>query len=1055
MSPLEGDFVWPLLLFRYIVRPSCISNSILISYGGRMSAFSLKPTHKPVKAYFQGLEDLDNQGIKNEGAVAPLFADLLRQCANKAGHTFATEQPYERLRFDGVVLSKTGFTLGVWEAKDTDDDLKTEVRKKFAKGYPKDNILFQSPDGAILYQDSKQLFQGPINDPAELVEVLELFFRYQPPAYENWEKAVVAFKDKVPEIGRALQVLITRERKINKDFITAFGKFLDLCREAINPNLSESAIEEMLIQHILTQRLFSKVFNNPDFAQRNIIAKEIETVIQALTSQTFSRREFLRPLDHFYIAIEQAAGSLHNWAEKQTFMNTVYEQFFQGFSVKVADTHGIVYTPQLIVEFMVRSVDEILKKEFGKTLGDKGVHILDPFVGTGNFILRVMREIPKSKLEHKYDNELHCNEVMLLPYYLSSMNIEHEFFEQTGYYKPFEGICLVDTFELAEDLQQQLAFMSKENTARVKKQKETPIFVILGNPPYNAHQVNENDNNKNRKYPVMDKRVAETYSKDSKATNKNALSDAYVKAFRWASDRIGDEGILTFVSNNGYFDGYAFGGMRKHLEQDFSSIYHIDLKGNARTSGEERRKQKGNVFDDTIRVRVGITFMIKKKQNTQPAKVYVYAVDDYMTSKQKKEYLDKSKSIASISWKLCHADENHTWLTEGLRTEWPGFIPIGSKDAKAGKGEAIFSTYGRGVATSRDAWAYNFNRDALVKNMESMINEYNRHVHDYQSRNPKPKIDSFVTYDDSKISWSRDLKQDLQRNHLAEFDKTKIRRSLYRPFIKRNLFFDRIMNEEVYQFPRIFPTPETEEENLTVCVSGVGSSKPPQVLIANTIPCLDMLEKTQCFPFYTYDEDGSNRRENITDWALDKFRKQYKKKSITKWDIFHYIYALLHHPFYRAHYEVNLKKELPRIPFAPDFQKFANAGKKLAELHVNYEKQPEYPLEHIENPDLPLDWRVEKMKLSKDMTRIIYNDFLTLAGIPAEAFEYKLGNRSALHWIIDQYQEKIDKRSGIENDPNRLDDPEYIVRLIKQVITVSLETVKIVNNLPELGIEGK
>jgi predicted helicase len=381
----------------------------------------------------------------------------------------------------------------------------------------------------------------------------------------------------------------------------AFDDFLALCRQSINPNLSAQAVEEMLIQHLLTERIFRTVFNNPDFTRRNAIASEIEKVIDALTSQSFSRDGFLQSLDRFYKAIDSTAKTIDDFSQKQQFLNTVYEKFFQGFSVKVADTHGIVYTPQPIVNFMVRSVEDILQKEFGKSLSSPDVHILDPFVGTGNFIVHIMQAIKKTALAQKYHNELHCNEVMLLPYYIASMNIEHEFYELTGSYEPFEGICLVDTFELAES--KQISFFSTENTARVEKQKRTPLFVIIGNPPYNANQQNENDDNKNRKYKVMDRRVAETYAKDSKATNKNALSDPYVKAIRWASDKIRDtgEGIVALVTNNSFIEDRPFDGLRKDLEREFDAIYVLDLGGNVR-----RNPKLSGTMHNVFGIQVGL-----------------------------------------------------------------------------------------------------------------------------------------------------------------------------------------------------------------------------------------------------------------------------------------------------------------------------------------------------------------------------------------------------------------------------------------------------------------
>ena len=857
------------------------------------------------------------------------------------------------------------------------------------------------------------------------------------------------FKDKVPEIGSGVAKLIQEERRKNSVFSNAFADFLEKCRASINPNLSEAAVEEMLIQHLLTVRIFRTVFNNPDFTRRNVIANEIEMVIDALTSQSFSRRDFLKSLDHFYVAIERTAATISDFSQKQHFLNTVYEQFFQGFSVKVADTYGIVYTPQPIVDFMVKSVQQILRSEFDTSLSDEGVHIIDPFVGTGNFIVRIMREIRKTALPDKYTRELHCNEIMLLPYYVASMNIEHEFYQATGTYQPFEGICLVDTFELAEE--RQLPLFVPENTMRLENQKKTPMFVVIGNPPYNAGQVNENDNNKNRKYQTLDQRVSGTYARDSQATNMNMLADPYVKAIRWASDRIGEQGIVAFVTNNSFLDAIAFDGMRKHLNDDFDAMYLLDLGGNVR----KNPKLSGtthNVFG--IQVGVSINVFIRNSSKVSSRSGIFYAcVDESWHKENKYHYLDSKGQHLNIEWELVKPDKNYTWLKEGLRSEFENFISMGSKEARREKDEAmevIFKHYSRGVVTCRDAWAYNFNRNTLTENMQQTIEYYNEQILKWERCDiQNANVDDFVVNDDAKISWSRDLKLDLKRSRSVEYAEQKVRNSLYRPFTKSILFFDRIMNEEVYRFPFIFPTPETEIENRVICVSGLGSNKPFQAMMSEMIPSLDMLEKTQCFPFYEYEEDGMRRSENITDVALHKFRSQYQNETISKWDVFHYVYAVLHHPDYRETYQANLKRELPRIPFHPDFWSHVNAGKRLGAIHVSYEDKPEYTLDFIETPGVSLDWCVEKMRLSKDKTQIRYNDFLTLAGIPPESFEYRLGNRSALDWVINQYQVKTDKRSGIINDPNRPNDPQYIIKLIGKVITVSLETVKLVKGLPE------
>ena len=510
------------------------------------------------------------------------------------------------------------------------------------------------------------------------------------------------------------------------------------------------------------------------------------------------------------------------------------------------------------------------------------------------------------------------------------------------------------------------------------------------------------------------------------------------------------------MTNNGFLDGIAFDGMRKHLAQDFIKIYHIDLKGNARTSGERRRKEGGNVFDDQIRVGVGVSLFIKKaKAMSETAEVWIYSVDDYLKAREKQKFLTDFENYTNVPMKEMRIDPNHTWLTEGLHAEFDTFIPMGTKEVKGTNGEAIgaiFKNYSCGVATSRDAWVYNFNPNTLTENVQRMIKTYNAEVDLWKRRGPnEANVDKFVTYDDTEIKWSSALKQQLTRGQIAEFANTKIRESLYRPFTKSNLFFDRVLNQRVHVFPSFFPNPEIERENRLIWLK-IGRAWPMFALMTNKISDALPQGGSQCFPFYTYDEDGNpNRQENITDWALGQFQDHYNDDTITKWDIFHYTYGLLHHPDYREKYEMNLKRDLPHIPFTEDFWGFANAGAQLADLHINYESAPKYDgLQDIETPGMKVNWRVEKMSLSKDKTQLRYNDFLTLEGIPAEVYDYQLGNRSALEWVIDQYRVKVDRRSGIVNDPNRETAPQYIVDLLGRVISVSLRTVEIVNDLPPL-----
>ena len=1027
-----------------------------ICYHISMLKLNLKPNHKAIRDYYTTLQQYKAHAIRHEGAVSSPFDTLLQTCAQQVNATLVPQYPMRtvagnRIVIDGVVLDAYGLPFAYWEAKDTDDNLTRAIEEKRDAGYPLDNILFQNPQRAILYQNGQIALDLDITEPARLIAVLQHIFSWIPPALDNWQTAVADFREHVPTLANQLKELIEQRHETDLRFKEAFTNFYETCRTSINPELSQDAVEEMLIQHILTERIFRTVFNRSDFTRRNIIAREIENVSDALMEHAVSRDAFLAPLDRFYLAIEQAALLCKDFSQKQHFLNTFYEKFFQGFSADVADTHGIVYTPQPIVDFMVKSVEHILKTEFNRSLSDNSVHIIDPFVGTGNFIVRLMQDIQGTALEEKYRHELHCNEVMLLPYYIASLNIEQEFFQRTRTYLPFEGIALADTFELLE--QEQGELFTRENTERVKRQKAADMFVVIGNPPYNTQQVNENDNNKNRKYPAMDGRIAETYVQASSATLKNKLYDPYVKAIRWASDRIGDEGVVAFVTNNSFLDGIAFDGMRKHLYQDFDAMYVLDLSGNMRKG---LKVSDANVFG--IRVGVSINLFVKTKQKpSENSRLFYYCTDALWNRKQKLDFLNACQHIGGIEWNAIQPDTRQTWLTEGLDVEFDTFIPIGSKEAKSAKGgggKAIFSLYSYGVVTSRDSLVYGFALEPLKEQVRTFIEIYNTAVDRKQRHNPKTPIESFIDTTDPRIKWSRQVKSSLKKLESSTYEDTHFRTALYRPFCQKYLYFDNFWNEERYQQYRIFPTPDTERENQVICVSGIGHEI-FRCHIANKIPESKFSSSanggTQCFPFYTYNEDGTNRQENITDWALAEFRNHYGDDTITKWDIFHYNYGLLHHPVYREKYEMNLKRDLPHIPFAEDFWGFAKAGAALADLHVNYESAPKYDkLRHSETPGVPVHWDVEKMKLSKDKTQLKYNDFLTLDGIPVEIYDYKLGTRSALEWVVDQYRVKVDRRSGIKNDPNREMEPRYIVDLIKRVITVSLKTVEIVGNLPKL-----
>ncbi len=1021
---------------------------------------SVKPTQKAVKEYYAALKRYADQDVDHESAVRSAFQNLLDQTGRRFGWTLIPELSEQadghRVQPDGTFRDDFHIRRGHWEAKDTHDDLEAEIGKKIRRGYPLSNIIFEDTRTAHLYQNGRQAMKVELTQPGQLCDLLNAFFGHTEPAHEDFGRAIDEFQQRVPELAEGLVRKIDEAHRDNRPFQEAFERFFELCRESLNPNLSREAVDEMLVQHLLTERLIRTIFDRQDFVRRNVIAAEVEKVIDTLTAKAFSRHAFLKSLDPFYLAIEAAAATIGDFAEKQHFLNTIYERFFQGYSVKVADTMGIVYTPQEIVDFMCASVEEVLKNEFGKDLGSPGVNILDPCTGTGNFIVNLIRRIPKRNLRRVYREQLFANEVMLMPYYIAALNIEHAYYERTGEYEPFEGLCFVDTLDLAKDrdssgaTQTIMGFKTEENTARVERQQDAEITVIVGNPPYNANQVNENDNNKNRKYRIVDTRVKQTYVKATSAT-KTKCYDPYVKFFRWASDRLGSrDGIVCFITNNSFVHQRACEGLRKILPQDFSLVFHLDLRGNVQQN-PELSGTAYNVFG--IKVGVGITIAVRHSSRRTSTILYE-AIPLHLRREQKLARLSDAVSASAIDWTTIRPAEDGSWFQPATVEEFRCLPPLGSKEGKrAGsttKVPALFKLFSLGVSTNRDDVVYGFRRDELVRSAEELCDNYNGELDRYIRKGGKQNLDEFLNH--SKLKWSRNLKRSLRNGRTLTFDRNVIRLAAYRPFTKKNLFLQELAVDELGQCLRFFPSEKHCAENRTICLTADASEKPFMCMLVNRVVDLHMVGAgcgTESFPFYVYNEDGSNRRENVTDWALAHFREHYGNKKITKWDIFYYVYGVLHHPGYRERFAENLKRELPRVPMAPDFRAFADGGRELARLHLEYEDLEPHALDWIETPDVPLSYRVEKMRLSKDKTQLKVNDSLSLAGIPPKVFEYRLGNRSALDWVIDQYRVKTDKRSGIASDPNRADDPEYIVRLVGQVVRVSLETVRIVGGLPE------
>lgn len=1042
----------------------------------------ITPAAKPIRAYYAALRDFADQNVSQEQAVRAAFQTLLADLARPLKWTAIPElgkkvrQQGKKTRVipDGTLRDKYQLPRGYWEAKDSADDLDAEIRDKRAKGYPLDNTIFWTPARAVLFQSGAQVMDVTIAEangqPGAFCDLLHTFFTYIDKPLVDFDDAVDEFTSRVPEVGKKLAEIIAASHKSSKTFRDAFTAFFELCKTTLNPNISREAVDEMLVQHLLTARLFNSIFNNPEFLRKNVIASEVEKVIDALTSKSFSRDEFLKSLDRFYVAIENAAARVPDWSSKQHFLNNVYERFFQGYCVKTADTHGIVYTPQPIVDFMCASVEWALEKEFGKKLGDDAVNILDPCTGTGNFVVNLMRraaERGNKYLARMYREQLFANEIMLMPYYIAALNIEHEFFEHTGEYVPFEGLCFVDTLELVEP--KHTGLFSAANLKRVERQKRTPITVVIGNPPYNAKQLNANDRNRNRAYPVIDARIKNSYAKDSVATSKIALKDMYVRFWRWAMDALGEGGgVVCFVTNNSFVEQHALDGMRAHLVRHFSAIYHLDLHGNVRHD-PTKSGNAYNVFG--IQVGVGITIAIRHGE--ERGDVQYAAISPDLRREAKLQELSRLGSAPQVQWKPVVPSKKNEWIRLKSAGKYEKLVSLGSKQAKAGKAVAIFKMYTRGVATARDSTVYSPDRAVLDTRIRKVIDDYNAELDRVRRNLPIVNLGDFVDY--SKIKWSDGLLSRLRAGEEMKFDPNAQRLSQYRPFCRSWLYFSRQLNEAIYSLHRAIPPAGVEARML--CVTGVGSERPFANWVVTDVPDLNFFGPgtvPQWFPLDIVNEDGT-QSDNITDWSLNLFRAHFatvspaaatKTKKLTKWDIFHYVYAILHHQGYRDTFAENLKRELPRIPLAKsfdDFTAFATAGEKLAKLHLHYDDEKtvkpyklreEWHLTDEQGRKRPKSWHIDdKMRLSKDKATLIVNPTLTLHDIPTEVFRYRLGNRSALEWVIDQYQVYTDPKSGITSDANawgeERNDPEYIVRLVKQVVTVSLETMKIVDALPK------
>jgi len=998
-----------------------------------------------IRQYRAEVDKLVNYGgTKNETAIRNAFYNLLNEYARQHGLVMVAEISIKTpggntVTPDGTLKDRLRQDWGYWESKDEADNLDEEIEKKFAKGYPKENILFEDSRNAVLIQNGEEVTRCLMSDDDALDRILTAFFAFERPEVQNFRKAIELFKQDIPKVTETIRGIIIEAEKSNTAFIEESRDFLTLCRESINPGVTREDVREMMIQHILTEDIFNTIFDETQFHRENNIARELESVIATFFTGVL-RRETMRGIKHYYDVINAAAAGIADHHEKQKFLKVVYETFYKSYNPKAADRLGVVYTPNEIVRFMIESADYLLHRHFDKYLEDRDVEILDPATGTGTFICDLIDYLRKEKLEYKYRNEVHANEVAILPYYISNLNIEYTYAQKMGHYAEFENLCFVDTLDNMgfryKDKQTAFGFISEENSKRIKKQNKKKIAVIIGNPPYNANQANENDNNKNREYPDIDERIKNSFIKQSTA-QKTKLYDMYARFYRWAFDRLENNGIVAFVTNRSFIDSRTFDGFRKIIHQEFEAAYIIDtlsdVRANPKIAGTTH-----NVFG--IQTGVAIMFLVKKKKReNKTCKIHYAALDDFWRKEQKLQWLSQNP-MRTISFEIIRPDKNNNWINLA-DNDFESLLPLCSKEVKLGKSKkALFKIFSTGVSTNRDEWVVDLSKENL-KNKMTYFSKY------YDSFMGNSDVDFTIG-----IKWSRNLKRRFGKGLKEDFKESRIIKYNYRPFVSTSLYHSGVFIDEHGLTDSIFC-----HENKAISLTGMDSPKPFTILGHNVISDLNFLSPasngSRMLPIYRYDNDG-NRIDNITDWGLEQFVKQYNDGTITKHDIFHYVYAVLHNPVYRKKYELNLKREFPRIPFYNYFNKWVKWGEQLMKLHINYETTEPYSLQ-IANCELQTGVIPKpKLKADKSAGIILLDTQTELHGIPAEAWDYRLGNRSALEWILDQYQEKKPKDPTIAEKFNTYrfaDYKEQVIDLLKRVCTVSVQTIQIIRIMENLA----
>ena len=1014
------------------------------------------PTYPHIDSYYEQLRELiEFGGATNEENIRLAFLNCLSEYCKEHSERFVLVPELRSDRSnkpDGTIRDSLRMTRGLWEAKDTHDDLDREIRNKLGQGYSGDNILFENSRTAVLVQGDQEVMRTDMANAARLDELIRRFLDYELPEIQEFRDARQQFKDDLPAVLESLRETIVDAEASNPRYQEGARIFLELCHQSISPNVTNDNVREMLIQHILTKDIFLRVFGEDQFHRENNVARQLDTLEGTFFTGNV-RRQAIDRLRAYYGAIGRAADDIAEYSEKQQFLKGIYEDFYQAYNPGAADRLGVVYTPNEVVDFIIRGTDWLLQKHFGKTLGDKNVNILDPATGTGTFITNLMNHLPAERLEYKYLNEIHANEVEILPYYIANLNIEYTYKELTGGYLGFPNLCFVDTLDnmnwkgasgaaVQRQTTMNLGGVSEENWIRVQEQNEKPISVIIGNPPYNANQQNENDNNKNREYPEIDRRIRETYIRHSTA-QKTKQYDMYKRFIRWASDRLEDDGIIGFVTNRAYLETRQDDGFRQVAAREFTDMYVLDLgsdvRKNPKISGTTH-----NVFG--IQTGVAIGFFVREKAKLGNCGIHYAHREDAELATDKLSFLSEA-TLDGIEFQSIRPDAKAYWLDQS-HSNFEQLLPLANRETKLAKSvadeRALFGLYSLGLVTARDEWTYDFEIDSVSDKAYFFCRTYGNEARRFESE--QPDIRTLNDWIDRSIKWTSELESHLAKGRALAFSSDNVVRSVYRPFTVKHCYYAPIITHRRYQQPQIFAD-DGKQKNTIICFSGIASTKPFQVLASDKLPSYDVLEKTQCLPLYRYTPDGE-RVSNITQWGLRQFREHYGDDAITAEDIFAYVYAMLHDPAYRQKYEVDLRRDFPRVYFQDDLAWWTQQGRALLDMHLGFEKAEPWPLERLDQDGVTSTRAF--LRTDKDSGTITLDERTSLAGVPAEAWEYRLGNRSALEWVLDQYKERKPRDPTIRERFNTYrfaDHKERVIDLLGRVCAVSTFTTAIVKEL--------